>query len=91
MFQTIKNVKYFDMVSAYIFALCCMQFPMRPFKTYNQKVNGIFDEDEIKRFEKLGRCWFAKVRLMNVKIKKVLDAENISIPYPQMDVRIVKE
>ena len=32
--------------------------------------NGIFDEDEIKRFEKLGRCWFAKVRLMNVKIKK---------------------
>lgn len=28
---------------------------------------------------------------LNVKIKKVLDAENISIPYPQMDVRIVKE
>ena len=28
---------------------------------------------------------------LNVKIKKVLDAENIAIPYPQMDVRIVKE
>ena len=58
------------MVSAYIFALCCLQFPMRPFKTFNQEVNGKFDKTEIERFERLGRCWFAKVRLLNVKIKK---------------------
>lgn len=68
--QLINNVQYWDMVSAYIFALCCLQFPMRPFKTFNQEVNGKFDKTEIERFERLGRCWFAKVRLLNVKIKK---------------------
>lgn len=68
--QLINNVQYWDMVSAYIFALCCLQFPIRPFKTFNQEVNGKFDKTEIERFERLGRCWFAKVRLLNVKIKK---------------------
>lgn len=64
-----KKCKSRDMVSAYIFALCCLKFPMRPFKTYNQEVNGTFDRNEIERFKKMGRCWFGKIRLLNVKLK----------------------
>lgn len=74
--KLIERVQYFDETSAYIWALCCCKYPMKNFTFYDQECNGTFDNERIKRFEQIGRCWFGRVRLLNVKMKN-----NLVIPY----------